>query len=48
VGPRGANFKILNENPLLLTHHIEGLKERIVHWYKFELDPTNRAGVMTC
>jgi hypothetical protein len=27
-GPRGINFKILNGNPLLVIHHIKGLKKR--------------------
>jgi hypothetical protein len=32
-GPRVTNFKILNENPLLVIHQIIGLKERstLVH-----------------
>jgi hypothetical protein len=28
VGPRGVNFKILNENLLFVIHHFKGLKKR--------------------
>jgi hypothetical protein len=44
--PEGANFKISNENPLLLIPPILKVKKNVVLEYKFELDPITRAGVM--